>query len=49
MTFVEGGASVHNYACCISYSGTDTPEKRTPHDITDSSERPDCPSIHFNT
>ena len=29
---------------------TDTPQKRTAmHDITDNSESPDCPPIHFDT
>ena len=34
------------------YSGTplnELPSKADTHDITDNSESPDCPSIHFNT
>ena len=36
----------------MSYSGTPLnghPSKADTHDITDNSESPDCPSIHFNT
>ena len=39
-------------AFCSQYSGTPLnghPWVVDTHDITDSSESPDCPSIHFNT
>ena len=36
----------------LAYSGTPPnghPSTADTHDITDNSESPDCPSIHFNT
>ena len=36
----------------VEYSGTPLnghPSKADTHDITDNSESPDCPPIHFNT
>ena len=39
-------------AILVVYSGTPPnrhPSKVDTHDITDNSESPDCPSIHFNT
>ena len=42
----------HTPAVYMHYSGTPLnghPWKVDTHDITDNSETPDCPSIHFNT
>ena len=47
--------NAHKMYGCYSfrvYSGTPPnghPSKADTHDITDNSESPDCPSIHFNT
>jgi len=35
----------HKSACTSTFGGTDTPQRRTPHDITDNSDSPNRFSI----
>ena len=49
-TFISAPGTVVHYDCV--YSGTPPngyPSTADTYDITDNSESPDCPSVHFNT
>ena len=49
---MRGGPHLYMNFCLVQYSGIPLnghPSTADTHNITDNSESPDCPSIHFNT